>query len=140
VFHQKRSKPYLIHSRLGHDIELDAAFAIFAFEEIAAPFHIHMVPWKHLGNWPFPLGIKRRVDSQFGSRFVPDLGAEMFPPSIKPGSLAPGKFQKRGGAPIATREDSFEEARLDVMVLDPNSDFFKAMRGSGAGNASSAKK
>jgi len=30
--------------------------------------------------------------------------------------------------------------KSDVMVLDPNSDFFKAMRGSGAGNASSAKK
>jgi membrane protease subunit HflC len=28
----------------------------------------------------------------------------------------------------------------DVMVVDPSSDFFKAMRGSGAGSAAPAKK
>ncbi|NQW65661.1 MAG: protease modulator HflC, partial [Burkholderiales bacterium] len=30
--------------------------------------------------------------------------------------------------------------KSDVMVLDPNTEFFKAMRGSGAGNAASVKK
>src|SRR5262245_24439996 len=103
--------------RPRHLFELRKRTRLLFGKEFAAESDVDVVPGEHLVNRPLAVAVERNVDSQVGKGLPPDPRVEVLTPGIETGTSGPGGFQSSGDSPIATGQDAFQHAPLDVVAL-----------------------
>src|SRR5262249_1745664 len=79
---------------------------------------VDVVPGQEFVHRPGALRVPRRVDAQVGEGLPPDFGLEAFAPAVEAAAAAPGFFQGDGDAAVPTRQNAFQQAAFDVLLLD----------------------
>src|SRR5262245_6646991 len=77
-----------------------------------------MIPGKQLAHWPRAMDVEREIDPKVLYGLPPDFGLETLLPRVQSRPALPGLVHDRRDAPVAPRQQSFEQTGLDVVLLD----------------------
>ena len=118
----RRSRPVLLPfpaHRVGHHAELDHAPLLLLLQVRAALLHVDVVPRQHLGRSAAGGASRRRRRCRGRANVCHQSSG--WKHSLQPSSRAPRRQASSsagGDAAVAARQDAFEQARLDVVLLD----------------------
>src|SRR5262249_24671678 len=106
--------------RPGHHPELDHAALLLLLQVRPALLDVDVVPRQPLGDRPLPGAVEVHINPQVAERLPPQFRLEALLPPIEPCPAPPRLVEPRGHLPVAAGEDPFEQAGLDVVLLDPH--------------------